>query len=373
MAHAYAPGLTVTEYTRFRKERRLPLKGSVIVNKGDKVKALENVARTELPGAVYPVNMAHKLGISAGEVPAAMKVPMGGAVTRGQIIAHSTSFFGLFSSDAPSPIDGTVESVSKVTGQVMLRAKPVPVELNAFMDGEVVEVIPNEGVVVETWATFIQGIFGIGGEVHGPIKMLASSPDQVLEASLITPDCAGHIIVGGSLVTIDAINRALAVKALGVIAGGLNDADLRELLGYDLGVAVTGNEDKGLTVIVTEGFGKIRMADRTFRLISQQNGRNASINGATQIRAGVMRPEIVIPVEHRGEAQRHVKEAGAMEIGSQLRLIREPYFGALAKVVSLPHALTVVETEAKVRVVEVELGSGERVLLPRANVELIED
>lgn len=373
MAHAYAPGLTVAEYTLFRKERRLPLKGTVIVRKGDKVKALQNVARTELPGAVYPINMAHKLGIGANDVPDTMKVPLGGAVTKGQVIAHSSSFFGLFSASAPSPIDGTVESVSKVTGQVMLRAKPVPVELNAFMDGEVVEVIENEGVVVETWATFIQGIFGIGGEVHGPIKMLTNNPDTVLDASMIDDSCAGHIVVGGSLVTIDAINKALKVKALGIIAGGINDADLRELLGYDLGVAVTGNEDKGLTVIVTEGFGKIRMADRTFRLISTQNGRNASINGATQIRAGVMRPEIVIPVAHRGEASKSTKEAGAMVVGSQLRLIRDPYFGALAKVVSLPHALTVCETEAKVRVVEVELVNGERVTLPRANVELIED
>ena len=373
MAHAYAPGLTVAEYTRFRKERRLPLKGSVIAKKGDLVKAMQIVARTELPGAVYPVNMAHKLGITAGEVPGAMKVPMGSSVTKGQEIAHTTSFFGLFSASANSPIDGTVESISKVTGQVMLRAKPVPVELNAFMDGEVVEVIENEGVLVETWATFIQGIFGIGGEVHGPIKMLATNPDQVLDASMITEECAGQIVVGGSLVTIDAINKALKVKALGIIAGGLNDADLRQLLGYDLGVAVTGNEDKGLTVIVTEGFGRIRMADRTFKLIATQNGRAASINGATQIRAGVMRPEIVIPVAHRGEAHKTQKEAGAMEIGSQLRLIREPYFGALAKVVSLPHALTVCETEAKVRVVEVELVSGEKVLLPRANVELIED
>src|SRR2546423_1537253 len=106
MAHAYAPGLTVAEYTLFRKERRLPLKGTVVVQKGEKVKALQIVARTELPGAVYPVNMAHKLGVAAGDVPGAMKVAMGGSVRRGAVIAHSTSFFGLFSSEAASPIDG---------------------------------------------------------------------------------------------------------------------------------------------------------------------------------------------------------------------------------------------------------------------------
>lgn len=373
MAHAYAPGLFVTERTQYRKERRLPLKGSVIVGKGDRVKALQIVARTELPGAVYPINMAHKLGINAGDVPDTMQVPLGAKVAKGQLISKSSSFFGLFKSYAYSPIDGTVESISKVTGQVMLRALPVPVELNAFVDGTVVEVIENEGVVLETWATFIQGIFGIGGEAHGPLKLMARSPDDVLDSGDIGPECAGQIVVGGSLVTIAAIRKAIEVKALGVIAGGINDADLREFLGYDLGVAVTGNEDKGLTVIVTEGFGRIRMADRTFKLLSGHSGRNASINGATQIRAGVMRPEIVIPVEVAGRVDRAQKESGAMDVGSQLRLIREPYFGHLATVVSLPKELTTVETEAKVRVVEVQLPTGEKVLLPRANVELIED
>ena len=38
---------------------------------------------------------------------------------------------------------------------------------------------------------------------------------------------------------------------------------LRRLLGYDLGVAITGQEDLGVTIVVTEGFGRIAMAKRT--------------------------------------------------------------------------------------------------------------
>ena len=40
--------------------------------------------------------------------------------------------------------------------------------------------------------------------------------------------------------------------------------------------------------------------------------------------------------------------------------------------VSLPPELVALETEAKVRVLEVDFGNGSRAMLPRANVEMIE-
>ena len=50
--------------------------------------------------------------------------------------------------------------MSEVTGQVLLREPPLPVEVYGYLNGKVVEVVPNEGIVVETVATFIQGIMG---------------------------------------------------------------------------------------------------------------------------------------------------------------------------------------------------------------------
>ena len=38
------------------------------------------------------------------------------------------------------------------------------------------------------------------------------------------------------------------------------------------------------------------MAERTFELLASREGEDAAVNGATQIRAGVMRPEIVVPL-----------------------------------------------------------------------------
>jgi hypothetical protein len=161
------------------------------------------------------------------------------------------------------------------------------------------------------------------------------------------------------------------VKA--IVIGGFDDQDLREFLGYDLGVAITGSEEKGLTLVVTEGFGEIPMANRTFELLKGCEGRKVSVSGATQIRAGVLRPEIIAPRLSEAaprEAADGAHEAG-LEIGSLIRVIRQPYFGRLGKVTALPAELTALETEAKVRVLEVDFGNS-RALLPRANVEMIE-
>ncbi len=373
MAHAYTPGLRVAELTLVRKERRLPLPGEVLVTVGERVKATQVVARTELPGNVESVNVANRLGVPPEDVPQCMLKKEGDPVQKGEVIAQSKSFFGLFKSTCLATVTGSVETISAVTGQVLLREPPLPVEVRAYIDGVVTEVRPCEGVVVETPATFIQGIFGIGGETQGQLVVVVDSPDDVLDAERLTEDLRGKVVVGGSLVTAAAIRKAISVGAKGILAGGLHDKDLKEFLGYDLGVAITGNEDKGITLIVTEGFGRIRMADGTFNLLKRCEGMECSINGATQIRAGVIRPEVVIPRHDVTTVEETTKEGtGNMVIGSPVRVIREPYFGRLGTVTQLPPELQRIETETMVRVLEVQFEDGTRAIIPRANVELIE-
>jgi len=375
MAHSYTPGLKVSAFTTLRRERKLPLAGTVLVSVGQKVEAETIVARTELPGNVQTVNAANIMGVLPEDVPDCLVKPIGSPVKKGEAIAESRSFFGLFRSKVLSPTDGTVESVSTVTGQALLREPPIPVEVDAYVDGTVVEVHESQGVTVETRGTFIQGIFGIGGEISGQLHVCVAGPGEALTEANLGTDVRGKVLVGGSHVTTRVLNRAIQLGAKAVVIGGFDDQDLREFLGYDLGVAITGSEEKGLTLVVTEGFGEIPMAGRTFELLKSCEGRKVSVSGATQIRAGVLRPEIVaprlteaIPAEARADGA----EPEGLTVGSLIRAIREPYFGRLGKVVSLPPELVPLETEAKVRVLEVDFGDGKRTLLPRANVEMIE-
>ena len=296
MAHAYTPGLKVTEGMTIQKERRLPLEGEVLVETGATVDAEDVVAKADLPGNVQLLNVANLLSVPPEEVAEYMLKSVGEAVSKDEVIATTKGLFGLFKSQALSPIDGTIEAVSDVTGQVILREPPIPVEVKAYTNGTVTETVPNEGVTVETYGTYIQGIFGVGGETVGNLVVISQSSGDELTAEQILPEHRDNILVGGSLVTTDAIQKAIQQGVKGIIAGGIDDADLRKLLGYELGVAITGSEEIGITLVITEGFGKIAMAEQTFTLLKAREGMKTSINGATQIRAGVVRPEIVIPL-----------------------------------------------------------------------------
>lgn len=331
------------------------------------------VARAEIPGLMQTVRVAEQLGVQPDELPRFLKVKVGDQVQQGTLLAESRGLFGLFRTEVKSPIEGTVELISEVSGHIGIREKPTPLEVRAYIAGTVVEVIPQEGVVVETHGSLIQGIFGVGGERLGELRMVVERPDEAITPDKVTPALAGKVIVGGSFIDGAALRKAAEVGVVGIVVGGTLDTDLVDFLGYDIGVAITGHEDIPLTLILTEGFGEIRMAQRTFNLLRSLEGRMASINGATQIRAGVIRPEVIVPRPELADEPlpRTAFEAQVLEVGSHVRIIREPYFGKLATVTALPPQLVEIPTGSLVRVLEAETEDGERVVVPRANVEII--
>jgi hypothetical protein len=386
MAHSYTPGLTVTERTLVRRRRLLPLPGTVLASVGDQVQADQVVAHAELPGPVHALNVANLLGVAPDEIREYLVKQEGAAVQLNEVIAENKPFIKWLKTEIRAPITGTMESVSTVTGQVLLRQPPRRLELRAYIQGAVVEVLPRQGLVVETDCTLVQGIFGIGGEAWGELAMLAKTPDETVGAGQVDSSLKGKIAVCGSFMGADALRRAAEVGLAAVVVGGMHDKDLRELLGFDLGVAITGTERilvkkkerLPLTVILTEGFGIIPMAAKTFALLARHVRQNASVSGATQIRAGVIRPEIII-ARPSGSQEGAAPDIGAVvaqktgiRIGDQARIIRDPLFGKIGQVVGLPPELRQIETESETRVLEIGFADGTKTVIPRANVEIIE-
>lgn len=370
---SYTPGLKVTPAAVLHLDRRLPLAGKVEVKKGDRVTWDQVVARTDLPGRVEMVNLASKFGVAPAELPSLLLKEEGASITKGEILGYSKGFFGFFKSPYRSPITGTLESVSKTTGQVILRTVPRPIDIRAYVDGVVDEVEKDQGVTIKTYGTLIQGIFGLGGETSGELQIVCGSAEEILTETALKSEHAGKVLVVGKLAGAALVRRAAELGVSAVIAGGIDDADVRELLGYDLGVAITGNERLGVTVVVTEGFGPLTIAQKTYELLSQRAGKRASVSGATQIRAGVIRPEIIV-TDLEGDWEKRSEEPPELElaVGVPVRLIRQPHFGELGTVTGLPVRPVVIPSGAKVRVAEIELGNGTKLTLPRANLELIE-
>ena len=373
MGHAYTPGLTVTEQTVVHKRRLLPIPGTVKVKAGERVQPGTVVALTELPGKVHSINVANVLGVAPDEVHEFLIKKEGDRVEKDEVFAENKPFIKWFKTDVRAPIGGAIDSVSTVTGQVLFREPPRPLELLAYIEGTVSEVHPKQGVTIETACTLVQGIFGVGGETWGELVMGVKSADETLTPAHLAPAMKGKVVVGGAFLGSATLARAKEIGVAALVVGGIHDQDLRALLGYDLGVAITGTEKIGLTLILTEGFGTISMAAKTFSLLAKYAGRHASVSGATQIRAGVIRPEIIIPAQ--GDAQtamRAAAEPAGIQVGAQVRIIRDPLFGRIGQVAALPTDLRQIETESHVRVLEVAFPDKSRAVIPRANVEIIE-
>ena len=371
MASAYTPGLTVSADVVIRRSRRLPIKGEVLCKIDQDVEPDTPVARALLPGNLQTFKLSEKLGVDASDLPTHSPVQVGQKVSKGEMLFETKGILGFFKQKIYAETSGTIESISEITGNALIRESATPVEILAYVKGKIVEIMENEGAVVETRCAMVQGIFGVGGERTGTVTVKVASPDQPLSSDSISPQDAGKIIVGGSSVSGDALKKACECNVTGIIVGGIRDADLIDLLGYDIGVAITGSEQIPLTIVVTEGFGTLAMANRTFELLQTLEGRSASINGATQIRAGVIRPELLAPIDVATITEHVAKQAFELSLGTSIRIIREPYFGTIGEVVELPAQLMKLESGTVVRVLVAKLKSGESVTVPRANVEIL--
>lgn len=374
MTYAYTPGLKIKQSTIIRKTRLLPLPGSVLVERNSSVDFNTIVARTMKVGESQIVKASNLLGIESEELSQYLLKKEGDPVRKDEVIAKYIAFFGLSKKFVQSPLDGTIESISQSTGRIVVRAPPVPVEVNAYVPGKVIDIIPNEGVVIELNGAFIQGIFGVGGENHGPLHLSVESPSEMLTIDKISETQHGKILIGGSGVTSEALKKASEIGVKGIIVGGIDEADLTSFLGYEIGVALTGEEKINLTLIITEGFGKMGMSQKTYNILKNSQNVVASINGTTQIRAGVLRPEIIIPQLGSKPSSDDLKSLPeGMVPGTKVRIIRDPSFGEIGTINNLPLHLQKLETESEARVLEVKLEDGNKILVPRANVEIIEE
>ena len=355
----YYPAETqVTPLTIIRRERMLPVPGEILVRMNDRVEPTQIVARAELPGEFRIVPIASELGTSASRTKRYLRVEPGDEIEEGHVLAKRGR---LFARTVKSPIEGIVTAIG--SGRILIEEAPSSFELLAYVGGRVTSVLAPHGLVIETTGAIIQGVWGgggrRGGENFGVLKRAVETPDQVLGAEAVDPSCHGMILVGGAGVDEEALDQAVELQVQGIVVGGLSP-DLIPIA-----------EKLPFPVIATEGMGAVPMAEPIFGLLSTHDGRSASISSRFQARSPVVRPEIIIPLP-AGEVPPAETELGApLSEGAQVRVTRAPHMGITGTVVSLPAHDHLIETGARVRGAEVDVGDGETIFVPLMNLEVL--
>ena len=353
----YYPSLShVRPLTVIQRERILPMPGEVLVNMGQRVDASEPVARAEVPGRYYIINVAQTLRIAPEATTKHIRVKSGQPVEEGQVIASRRTLLGLMPRMVRAPREGVVAAVGG--GRVLLESVGHPVEVRAYLPGKVSNVLPKMGVLIETVGALIQGVWGSGGESFGVLKVLVDRPDQRLRSQYIDVACHGAVLVGGSTLDQAVLQQALELQVRGIIIGSL-DPTLIEMV-----------KALPFPVVATEGLGEAPMAAPLFNLLRTNDGREAAVSGLLQPRWGSIRPEVVIPLPSRS-ASRPSMPAAPLTVGDPVRVVRGLLMGTAGTVQHLPEYPFVLETGAKVWGAVVAFEEDQEQFVPFFNLELL--
>jgi len=338
--------------------------------------------RSAQPMAIVPV--AKQLDIWPSSLRSYMRFREGDEVRQGMVLAASPSGTGM--DYAYSPISGMIEKVCTKTGTVTIVRPVKETTVDAYLAGRVERVIRERGAIVAARGIRLEGVFGIGYEDHGPLAVVTRSPEEDLRPEVLTSAHEGKVIVVGRRITLDGLRKAVDVGAVGAVCGGVDELDLVSWLGKEIDIGVTGQEEVEFTLIITEGFGPMPMADAVFAALLDNQGRVASVNGSTHVRAGVIRPEVILALGPSvGDSSVDATAAGirseagiggeaeapSLVEGTVVRLLGSRHFGRRGQVVEVPTERRLLDTEVRERVVRVQLEDGAVVTVPLANVEAL--
>ena len=381
MTHFYPDGTPpVVTHTIARIERQLPVAGEVLVRVGSRVEPDDVVLRANYPLDPQIVNIARDLGVLPNHVYSKMKKEEGNKVSKGEVLAKASLLSGR---TTLAPVSGTITTIDRSTGYVTITPNPLPIELKAQVRGIVMEVPDQRTIVIETPASYVQGIFGLGGERFGVLRLRVTDPRERLDADQISTQEAYAIVIGGASITAAALRRAIEEQVRGIIVGGIEEHELRDFLGDSDGAAWrTGyntwrlpappyNRDPGLTLMITEGFGVQPMSEPLFKTLASYDQQEALIEGATQLRSPQRRPRLIVPLSR----VRNVDQTNAarlkLAINSTVRILAGAWRGQMGTIRSFPSEPQILPSGIRGQAVEVIVADGSQLLLPPAALEAL--
>lgn len=363
------PTLIIDEYAKIKKTREFFTQGKILVSVGDTVTSDSSIAEFEEKGDLQFVRISEKHSLNENEFLSGLLIKEGDIVSENEIIFRRKSLFGLLTIEERTSIAGVIEVVSPITGAIGIRAKSKIKNLLSYLSGEV-KSVTNASVTIESTACVIQGVFGVGGEKTGTLHTLNISNEKQVAISDIPQDCSKLVLVGGTQPSGKVLLEAQRRGAVGFITAGIGDAALTEFLGFEIGLAITGNEPCTMSIVVTDGFGNLTFSKKVSEYFNKYSGTKVSINGTTQVRAGAVRPEIIIFHTMLPPTKSLIPDKELI-VGAIIRGTRAPFFGQEGEVVELPVELEKLPTGVHSRVVRVKNKQGEIYTIPRANVELV--
>ncbi|MBN1535905.1 MAG: hypothetical protein JW908_04160 [Anaerolineales bacterium] len=341
-------------FTIIRRERYLPISGKVTVRKGQQVAASDVIAEAYLSPQYVLLDIAKGLGVTSKKADQYLQCKVGMQVVAGDILAGPVGFAKRV---LRAPKDGKIIVASG--GQIFIEVHSTPFELKAGLPGNVMELVDDRGVIIETTGALVQGVWGNGLVDFGLLSISASNPDEHLSPHKLTVGMKGSVVLAGICNDMEALKSAIDLPLRGLIVGGLHPSIIREA------------ENAPFPILVIDGIGNIPMNPVAFKLLASNEKREVNINAESWDKHTGNRPEVVIPLP-AGENMPNPRQTVDFSPGQQVKIVRAPYTGKVGKLMNICTGMTSFSSGVTGIAGEVQLEGGDRAILPLVNLEVLE-
>jgi hypothetical protein len=342
----------ISPAVRIHRNRMLPVSGTISVRKGQKVNPGDIVAEATLPSHHLLVDVTRAFGIPDPKaVEPYIKRKVGDALDKHDIIAETG---GLLSRIIRTPKPGRIVSIRD--GQVLIATDTHSYSLRALYPGTVVDILPNQGVVIETSGAVIQAAWGNGLTGSGALDCKADSREGEFTFTGLDVGARGAVLFAGTCTKPDLLVQAAALPIAGLILGTL-PASMRETA-----LAQT------YPILVLEGFGSDGMDAASWKLLSSLAGKEIILNAQSTAGLNPCNPEALVyaPIEEVASAS-----AKMLTTGQQVRINASPYIGQTGTVERIIPGQVTLPNGLKVAAASIIMDNNERKTIPLNNLDVI--
>jgi hypothetical protein len=353
----FAPVTHILPLTTIRRERLLPVPGRVVVRKGQRVSPKDVVAEANLAPEHIVLDLVRGLNVSPEQADALIARRAGEEVGEGDVIAERSIWMGISRRNVRAPHSGKIVVAGE--GQVLLEVDSKPGELLAGLSGVVVELISERGVVIETIGAWIQAVWGNGRIDYGLLNVRLDSPEEMFTRERLDINLRGSVILGGHCQDKEVLTSAEDLPVRGMILSSMDSALIPTALKVNY------------PILVIEGFGQLPMNPLAFQLLATSERREVALNAEYWDKYTNSRPEIVITLPADGTPPLP-PDMDFLAPGQQVRVVAPPYKGEIGTIMAIRSGLVNLPSGLRTQAARVRLESGDEVILPLANLEIIE-
>jgi hypothetical protein len=351
----YIPPITrLNPIVTIRRTRKLPVSGTIMARVNERVVADDILAEAEPDPRHFYIDVARGLGISEKQVGRYLTRDPGERMDAGEIIAGPV---GVGRRTIRAPYDGRIVAISK--GRVLFEARGHVFALKAGYPGTVISTDGSRELVVETTGALVQGVWGNGKSDFGVMRAVGDGPDAYLQTGNLDISLRGAVLLAGMCDQSAPFHQATELSVRGVILGSIDSHLIGVVRRLDY------------PVVILEGFGQLPINQAAYKLLSSNVGREVAVEASTPSPYGDQRPELVIPLPPTKNVDLP-KKAVRLGPGVQVRVIREPHFGAVGIVKEMISQAVRFQSGALAHSVQVELEGIGRETIPVANLEVLQ-